>query len=132
MPTNWVLKQLAFPPPVNAFKPGETLDGRQTPPRISYRNQERIRRACAMADIDPESIGLPSRMARAREMSDQERQSSQVLHKMQISKSTKKIIAQAERRKKIEENMERMDERVRSWKEEKAKIRQKSRPTIPF
>lgn len=97
MPTNWVLKQLAFPPPVNAFKPGETLDGRQTPPRISYRNQERIRRACAMADIDPESIGLPSRMARAREMSDQERQSSQVLHKMQISKSTKKIIAQAER-----------------------------------
>jgi hypothetical protein len=100
MPTNWVLKQIAFPPIPTAFQSGLTLDGRKTPPRISFRNQERIRRACAMASLDPESIGIPSRTVRAVAFTKEEegkKKAPVASGKTVISKNAARIVAQSDR-----------------------------------
>ncbi|KAJ3332745.1 hypothetical protein HDU76_013230 [Blyttiomyces sp. JEL0837] len=60
MPNDWVLKQIAFPPHPSEFQPTRTADGLIRPPKISYRNQERIRKACLLAGLDPiKTVGLP-------------------------------------------------------------------------
>lgn len=107
MPTNWVLKQIAFPPLPKMYEMGTTLDGRETLPRISYRyniqltirNQERIRRACAMADIDPSSIGLPSRQVRALFLAEKSlgKEPAEKGKKIAMTKYAKRIVQQFDR-----------------------------------
>jgi hypothetical protein len=60
MPNNWLLKQIAFPPPKSYFHPYETVMGEQADPLISKRLQEEIRKVCIMAGLDPvATVGLP-------------------------------------------------------------------------
>ncbi|KAJ3195343.1 hypothetical protein HK101_000455 [Irineochytrium annulatum] len=61
MPTDYILKQIAFPPPQSHFHAFTTIDGSIRPPLISYRNQWRIRKACALAGLDPvTAVGVPT------------------------------------------------------------------------
>ncbi|KAJ3384784.1 hypothetical protein HDU92_003423 [Lobulomyces angularis] len=128
MPNNWVLKQIAFPSPEANFKPFQTIDeGVFTEPRISWRNQERIRRGCMLAGIDPKEVGLK----------DKRRPDEKYVNKMlkfsgDVKKETENLVAKIDRREKIEENMIKMEERIQKWREEEKKLKLKAKNLIPF
>ncbi|KAJ3413520.1 hypothetical protein HDV05_007903 [Chytridiales sp. JEL 0842] len=119
MPTDWVLKQIAFAPPPSAFQPYTTPNGDLRPPAISVRNQARIRKACLLADLDPTLVvGLP------------EKEDGNVRYK--LKKGDGREIKAFKRQLKIEENMSKMAERISTWKEEKRKERKSKIPDMPF
>ncbi|KAJ3217159.1 hypothetical protein HDU67_008379 [Dinochytrium kinnereticum] len=123
MPTDWVLKQIAFPPPPSSFAPFRTLDGEMRSPRISQRNQARIRKACLLAGLDPvKVVGLPP--------ADIAAEAKKSVYKM--PKGSKKEMQKFEREKKIAENMSRMDDKIAAWKEERRKARDAKKPDMPF
>ncbi|KAJ3114041.1 hypothetical protein HDU96_002629 [Phlyctochytrium bullatum] len=119
MPTDWVLKHIAFPPPPSHFAPQRTLDGELRPPRISIRNQARIRKACVMAGLDPhEVVGLPVKETTEKEY--------------KMPKGNKREIKKVERQHRIEENMKKMDAKIKAWREEKRKAKEAKKPDLPF
>ncbi|KAJ3094763.1 hypothetical protein HDU97_007623 [Phlyctochytrium planicorne] len=141
MPTDWVLKQIAFPPPPSAFTVFKTLDGELRPPRISVRNQARIRKACLLAGLDAKGIvGLPDPVRKGKnvEASDASKTDGGKGKgkgrdaQAKMPKGSKKEIAKFERKKKIEENMAKMDERIAAWREERRKLKSSNRPDMPF
>ncbi|KAJ3022131.1 hypothetical protein HKX48_006960 [Thoreauomyces humboldtii] len=119
MPTAYVLRHLAFPPPPSHYQPSVQLDGSVRPPQVSFRDQGRIRKACRMADIDPIAVlGLPEEVA---------------THKKAVQpRGNKREVKLYEKEKKIEESMARMDERIASWKEERRKAKEAAKPEMPF
>ncbi|KAL2918303.1 hypothetical protein HK105_202230 [Polyrhizophydium stewartii] len=120
MPTDWVLKHIAFPPPKAHFLPSVLPSGRTMPPRISLADQERIRLACKLAGIDAERVvGLP-----AEQPVDV---SAKSLYPKRSSELEKFI-----REKKIAENMAKMPERIAAWKEERRKAKESAKPDMPF
>ena len=61
MPNNWILKQIAFPPPKEDFFSRTGRLGKLLPPRISLEEQQQIRLTCKLAGIDPvKVVGLPA------------------------------------------------------------------------
>ncbi|KAI8822181.1 uncharacterized protein EV422DRAFT_525970 [Fimicolochytrium jonesii] len=118
MPTSYVLKQIAAPPPAAAYHPTTLLDGKVRPPRISYRDQGRIRKACRMAGIDPASIGLPPEVV--------------TYPAVKQPKGSEKEVKKYTREKNIVENMAKMDERIAEWKEERRKLKESTKPELPF
>ncbi|KAJ1545317.1 hypothetical protein HK405_008008, partial [Cladochytrium tenue] len=61
MPSDWVLKQIAFPPPRAAFAGAGSSSAADAPrarirASISFRNQARIRQACELAGLDPATV----------------------------------------------------------------------------
>eukprot|EP00842_Homolaphlyctis_polyrhiza_P005108 jgi/Hompol1/5599/HPOL_004569-RA len=120
MPTNWVLKQIAFPPPPSHFKPSVTSSGRTLPPRITFGQQERIRFACKLAGIDAERVvGLPP----ATEVA---------VSPLSFYSKNDGAVEKFIKSKKIAENMAKMPERIASWKEEKRKAKESKKPDMPF
>ncbi|KAI8585737.1 hypothetical protein BDZ88DRAFT_502034 [Geranomyces variabilis] len=120
MPTAYILKQIAHPPPPAAFQPQLLLDGSTRPPQISVRDQGRIRKACRMAGIDSlAAVGVP-----AEEIA--------YLKKPAQPKGNVKEIKAYQKEKKIAESMARMDERIAAWKEERRKAKAAEKPEMPF
>ncbi|KAJ3286635.1 hypothetical protein HK104_008930 [Borealophlyctis nickersoniae] len=119
MPTNWVLKQISFPPPKSWFEPSVTLDGRTRPPKISGGNQHRIREACLMAGLPPEeTVGLPP---------------FQFEEKIDpVPRGSHRVVEKYEREKKIAENMATMPERIAAWREEKRRAKEAAKSDMPF
>lgn len=119
MPSDWILKQIAFPPPKEYYSPKTLESGKICPPKISYRNQLRIRHACILANISPESIGLPPVPV----------ESPKRFYDIKGSKAPQKIHSRA---LKIEQNMKEMPQRVAAWRAEKRKQRLAAVPEMPF
>ncbi|KAI8928624.1 hypothetical protein BC831DRAFT_548177 [Entophlyctis helioformis] len=120
MPSNWVLKQIAFPPPKSHFEPSCDAKGRRLPPRISPADQDRIRLACRIAGIDAEAVvGLPP-VAAAR------------LSQKQLIPTSKRALEKFLRQQKIADNMAKMPERIAAWKEERRKAKAAAVPDMPF
>ncbi|KAJ3155264.1 hypothetical protein HDU86_004354 [Geranomyces michiganensis] len=119
MPTAYILKQIAFPPPPSAFQPSVLLDGSIRPPQISIRDQGRIRKACRMAGLDAlATVGVPA---------------EQITYKKAAQpKGSAKEVKAYQKEKKIAESMARMDERIALWKEERRKVKDAARPEVPF
>ncbi|KAI9205366.1 uncharacterized protein BJ171DRAFT_441565 [Polychytrium aggregatum] len=118
MPTNWVLKQIALPPPADKFHPTTFFDGRPRPPKISLKQQERIREACWMAGLDPvKTVGLP-------EVSEEKT--------VQLPRGSQHEVDRYERQKKIRENMSGMADRIATWRKERRAAKQASKPEQPF
>ncbi|KND04918.1 uncharacterized protein SPPG_00609 [Spizellomyces punctatus DAOM BR117] len=121
MPTDHILKQIAFPPPPAAFRETISLDGSVRPPRIGIREQGRIRKACRMAGLDSvANLGLPAEVGGIFKA------------KAVQPKGTKKELEQYNREKKIAENMAKMPERIAAWKEERRKAKEAAKPELPF
>jgi hypothetical protein len=114
MPSDWVLKQIAFPPPKEHFL---AMDGKL--PRISYHNQLRIRRACVLAGVNCNSIGLPN-------------MPEDPIKFNYNMKGSKRPVDLQKRAMKIEENMKQMPARIAAWKAERAKIKLALKPDMPF
>ncbi|KAH6583325.1 hypothetical protein BASA60_001507 [Batrachochytrium salamandrivorans] len=120
MPDNWVLKQIAFPPPKWYFVPKIEANGRVLPPRISLPDQARIRLVCKLAGINAENVvGLPAESMESTNPSSLYPKSDRALEKLV-------------RQKKIEENMAKMPARIAAWREEKRKTRASAKPDMPF
>jgi hypothetical protein len=118
MPSNWVLKQIAFPPLKEHFKNSE-INGEIRAPKISYRDQWRIRLACRAADIPEESVGLPPLPAAE-------------LKRHYTIKGSQRPVEQDKRAAKIQENMAHMTKRIATWKADKKKAKLASIPDMPF
>ncbi|KAJ3080743.1 hypothetical protein HK102_002847 [Quaeritorhiza haematococci] len=131
-PNAWVLKQIAFPPPKAYFQPQSNIDGQPRPPRISGRNQERIREVCLIAGIDPvKVVGLPETpvtVGAAENVKGDEKVDAME----SLPRGSKRVLDKYEREKKIEDNMAKMQERIAKWREEKRKLKEKNRPDMPF
>ncbi|KAI8613986.1 hypothetical protein BC830DRAFT_1129574 [Chytriomyces sp. MP71] len=127
MPTPSVLRHIAFPPPPAAFRPSLSVDGELRPPRINFRLQERIRKACLLADIDPSAVvGLPEKQP-----SKMPKSTSQS-PRIKMPKGDPKLIKAVERQYNIEENMAKMGNRIKEWKAEKLKAKAGKRSELPF
>lgn len=62
MPSDAILRYIAFPPPPSSFLPPASGKGG---PKIPLRVQAKIRLACQMADLDPvKTVGLPPELSR--------------------------------------------------------------------
>ncbi|KAI9102707.1 hypothetical protein DFS34DRAFT_610210 [Phlyctochytrium arcticum] len=119
MPTDYILKQIAFPPPAAALRPITALDGTVRQPRISGRDQWRIHKACRMAGLDAvEVVGLQPEVANT--------------VKYTMPKGYNREIEKYTREKKIETNMADMPKRVETWKEERRKTKAAAKPLLPF
>jgi hypothetical protein len=106
MTNNTVLKMISFPPPKEYFLPFVTTDGKILPPRVSYQFQWRIRRACEAAKIDAEKVvGLPPLPKES------------LFPKQLLQKGSQRPIEKAKRQQKVQENMEKMEQRIAQYKE---------------
>ncbi|KAJ3243275.1 hypothetical protein HDU78_000663 [Chytriomyces hyalinus] len=129
MPPPSVLRYIAFPPSPSGLLPTVSIDGEKRPPRIPFRMQARIKKACVLADIDPKII-LPNLAAAANTPRSDSVASAPSTFK--IPKGNKREIKSVERQFRIEENMAKMDEKIKAWKEEKKKAKVTKRSEIPF
>ncbi|KAI8851606.1 hypothetical protein BC829DRAFT_360959, partial [Chytridium lagenaria] len=124
MPTDWVLKQIAFPPPPTAFVPFRTIDGELRSPRISQRNQARIRKACVLAGLDAEKVvGLPPAPVKIFGKKISYLSNMSCVHLTYLTFF---------REKKIMENMSKMDDKLSAWREERRKAKESKKPDMPF
>ncbi|KAJ3067694.1 hypothetical protein HDU98_009112 [Podochytrium sp. JEL0797] len=121
MPPASVLRHLAFPPPAAALAATRTLDGEARPPRIPLRMQQRIKKAARLAGLD--SYAVPDTMA------------APALGKkmfVRMEKGNSRDVEKVKRHFKVEENMAKMDDKIKAWKEEKAKAKNTKRADLPF
>ncbi|KAI9015474.1 hypothetical protein DFJ74DRAFT_680283 [Hyaloraphidium curvatum] len=122
MPSTWLLKQLTFRHPASHFRPHKSASGAWRPPKISLRNQARIRKAALLCGIDPVAqLGMPEK---------KENWGQRIV----VLPEGKGDVERYLRRKKISEAMATMDERVKTWKERKRARRERRRaiPRVPF
>ncbi|KAI8813006.1 hypothetical protein BJ742DRAFT_673099 [Cladochytrium replicatum] len=123
MPTNWVMKQIAFPPPRADFRPQPSFlhMNKLQPPRISFRNQARIRRTCMVAGVDPASIGLPS-----------VEETNAFIVALQSQPHSGYPTPEDVPEKKIHKNMSAMPETIARWEQDQEKALKSTKPTLPF
>ncbi|KAI8894374.1 hypothetical protein BC833DRAFT_605142 [Globomyces pollinis-pini] len=121
MPNNRILKLITFPPPKEHFYPFVTEEGRSLPPRISYSDQWRLRRTCENAGLDAEKLlGLPPIPE------------IPLVTESQIGTASNRPIEKVTRAQKIAENMAQMDKRVAEYREKRRKLKESTRPELPF
>ncbi|KAJ1961712.1 hypothetical protein GGI12_003095 [Dipsacomyces acuminosporus] len=102
----------------NAFK-ATFVNGFWRSPRFSLRRQAEIRKACLMNDIDPTSIGFPEPQPKKPVRS-------------KPPKGHKQQRLYAEKKAKIQKNMEEMPSKIRKWKEDLAKEKEKNKSSLPY
>ncbi|KAI8393631.1 uncharacterized protein BYT42DRAFT_551709 [Radiomyces spectabilis] len=96
-----------------------TNKGHWRPPQVSRRIQNDLRKACLQQNIDPLSIGLPSKTA-----------PKPLRYKP--NKLEKHERMRAERQEKIRKNLENMPKTIQGWKEDKLKELAKQKSSMPF
>ncbi|KAI9343101.1 hypothetical protein BDR26DRAFT_1006363 [Obelidium mucronatum] len=121
MPPPSVLRFVAFPPPAVALAPSRSLDGEVRPPRVPFRMQQRIKKAMLLAGLDPALL-----------LEQQQKPPAKISPYVSLPKGSPRDVQKVEREFKILDNMEKMDERIRTWKEEKAKAKLAKKSALPF
>ncbi|ORY39629.1 hypothetical protein BCR33DRAFT_700008 [Rhizoclosmatium globosum] len=126
MPPASVLRHLVVRPSSESLVAQRTVDGELRPPRIPLRMQQRVNKAALLAGLDP----LPSLAQASSKSSSSSSTSTPKI--VALPKGSKRDIEKVQREIKVAENMAKMDERIRAWKEEKAKAKQVKRAELPF
>ncbi|CAG8465359.1 657_t:CDS:2 [Diversispora eburnea] len=88
-------------------------------PRVSLRKLNDMRKNCEYLNIDPHSIGLPDKPPR------------KVL-RAKPNKGKKHERNAPERKAKIAKALEEMPKTIETWRLEKLKEKEKSKPSLPF
>ncbi|KAJ1662472.1 hypothetical protein IW140_005275 [Coemansia sp. RSA 1813] len=113
-----ILKQLNTKHSESAFMP-TFVNGHWRPGKFSARRQAELRKACLLNNIDPVAIGMPAPKPKG------------VLHR-KPPKGHKQQRQYAEKQAAIQKNLDDMPNKIRKWKEDLAKEKSKSTPTLPF
>ncbi|KAJ2715776.1 hypothetical protein H4R19_001015 [Coemansia spiralis] len=95
------------------------VDGHWREPRFSLRRQAELRKACLVTGVDPATIGMPEPRAR------------KVMQK-KPPKGHKQQRLYAQKQAAIQKNLDEMPEKIRKWKEELAKEKEKNQSSLPF
>ncbi|KAJ2451782.1 hypothetical protein EV183_003378 [Coemansia sp. RSA 2336] len=113
-----VLKNIKTVHSENEFK-ATFVNGHWRSPRFSLRRQAELRKACLFNNIDPKSIGMPE-VAAPKTMQKKPPKG----HKQQREYAAKQA--------KIQKNLQEMPEKIRKWKSDLAKEKEKAKPSLPF
>ena len=108
MPTNFVLANVAFPPPL------ADLESNAGKPKLSYKNQWRIKHCADFINM-PTTINL-----------------QEPLQSFKLQKGPKFPITKMERQLKIVEKMKGMEQRIQEYRKERRKVKESKRPELPF
>ncbi|KAJ3339362.1 hypothetical protein HDU93_008367 [Gonapodya sp. JEL0774] len=102
-PTDWVFQQASYRHPASDFKP-TLVNGVWWKPRVSLRNQARIRKVALLCGLDPvKDVGLPEKEVRE----------VKVFAKLPEGKNEMK---KYERQKRQQELLQKMPEMIATWK----------------
>ena len=112
MPNNWVLSQIAFPPPKENYFPSVSSKGLSQKPKISLEKQKEIRIACQLAGIDPELINLPP-------MFEQQVPTTPL--------GDKSVLERIKRQQNIHDKMKQMDQKVAEYRKERRRNKQEKK-----
>lgn len=131
IPSAWILKQIAFPPPPSYFVPQFDHYGNQSiPPLITLKQQEEISETCQIIGLCPIAhCGLPSTIP-----STTTTTTSTAPFEMpsQLTTSEQKRIDSYDRQMRIEENMMNMPDKIAQYKKEKRDLKLKNKSDLPF
>ncbi len=104
MPNNWILSQIAFPPPNQDFYSKTTIYG-QRKPRVSEALQKEIETCCLVAQIDPyEHVGIPRPAPK---------------NIPRLEKGSSRPLEKVKRQNLIYERMKTMDDRIKQYRKER-------------
>ncbi|KAJ1948570.1 hypothetical protein DL89DRAFT_281312 [Linderina pennispora] len=95
------------------------VNGHWRPPHFSLRRQAELRKACLVQGIDPTSIGM-SELAPKKPV------------RSKPPKGHKQQRTYAEKQAMIQKNLDEMPEKIRKWKEDLAKEKEKNKSSLPF
>ncbi|KXS16807.1 hypothetical protein M427DRAFT_55148 [Gonapodya prolifera JEL478] len=127
-PTDWVIQQASYYHRRRADFYPTLVSGVWRKPRISARNQARIRKVALLCGLDPvKDVGLPRQSGvTARGSRVQER-----VRNVKLPEG-KNEVKKYERQKKQQDLVERMPNIIAQWRKDRAAAKQKARPELDF